>query len=281
MKIGQFNVFPLSDGTFRLDGGAMFGVVPKILWERHEPADHNNRIPLCLGSLLIRTPKGHNVLVDTGLSSKYDKNKKFLDVYCVERPKTLRDELKNHALSAQDIHMVINTHLHFDHAGGDTEFNADGRPEPTFSRAKYLVQKEEWEDAQSPHERNKASYLPENFAPLDEAKVLELVQGEYEIEPGLSVIRSGGHTRGHQCVKIESEGQTAIFLGDLIPTRSHLPLPFIMGYDLYPVDTLEAKRSILGEAAEKDWILIFQHDVRQRASKLALVDGRYVAKGEV
>lgn len=279
MKIGRFEVFPLSDGSFRLDGGAMFGTVPKALWSRQEHADENNRIPLALGCLLIKTPRGHNVLVDTGLSSKYERNAKFLKIYCVERPVTLRDRLKEQGLAPADIHLVINTHLHFDHAGGNTEFDESGKPVPAFPKARFVIQKEEWEDACSPHERNQASYLEENYAPLEDCHAVDFVAGEYEIEPGLKVIRSGGHTRGHQCVMIESEGQTAVFLGDLIPTRSHLPLPYIMGYDLYPVDTLESKRRILGEALAKDWTLIFQHDVGQRHSKVALADGRYVATG--
>ncbi|MBI4376797.1 MAG: MBL fold metallo-hydrolase [Elusimicrobia bacterium] len=280
MKFGRFELFPLSDGFFRLDGGAMFGTVPKTLWCRHEPADEHNRIPLCLGSLLIKTPKGRHVLVDTGLSSKYERNAKFNDIYRVERRVTLRDELKGLGLLPGDVDLVINTHLHFDHAGGDTEYSDEGKAVPAFEKARYLMQKEEWEDANHPHERNKASYMEENFAPLQDYRRLELVSGDYEIEPGLKVLRSGGHTRGHQCVMVESEGETAVFLGDLIPTSSHLPLPYVMGYDLYPLDTLEAKRSLLAEAREKNWTLIFQHDVRRRHAKIDLVDGKYVAKVE-
>lgn len=277
MNIGRFEVSLLSDGLFALDGGAMFGTVPKFLWERSIPADSMNRIPLALGALLIKTPKGKNVLVDTGLSSKYDKRPKFIKIFQVVRETTLRDDLKKHGLDRSDIDLVINTHLHFDHAGGNTEFDDAGTPLPAFPKAKYLIQKEEWEDANAPHERNKASYMAENFAPLEDGKVLELVSGEYEIEPGLKVVRSGGHTRGHQCVMIESEGQTAVFLGDLIPTRSHLPLPYIMGYDLYPVDTLECKRSMLGKAATEGWTLLFQHDVKKRHGKVKNIDGKYLA----
>lgn len=276
ITLGRFTAEPLSDGTFRLDGGAMYGTVPKNLWERHEHADEKNRIPLSLGVLLLRTPSGHNILVDTGLSSKYDSNVKFNRIYSVERT-PLRDQLQARGLSPSDIHLVINTHLHFDHAGGDTEW-LEGRLRPAFPNARYLIQKDEWQDAQHPHERSQASYMEENFAPLEEHKVLELVRGEYEIEPGLKVIRSGGHTRGHQCVVIESEGQTGIFLGDLIPTRSHVPLPYIMAYDLYPMDTLECKRKFYAEAVEKDWTLIFQHDVGRRHAKLGVQDGRYYAK---
>lgn len=280
IKVGRFEAFPLSDGRFKLDGGAMFGVVPKRLWDRHDPADADNRIALNLGALLIRTPRGRNVLVDAGLSSKYDRNRKFLDIYAVDRPRTLREEMAELGVLPKDIRLVINTHLHFDHAGGDTEFGEGGLPAPAFPSARYLIQKNEWEDAQHPHERNKASYLDENYAILEERRLLELVDGEYEIEPGLTVIRSGGHTRGHQVVKIASEGETAIFLGDLIPTGSHLPLPYIMAYDLFPLGTLETKRALLKRALDEGWTLIFQHDVRRRSCKLGFKDGRYFAKSD-
>lgn len=276
MKFGALELFLLSDGRFRLDGGAMFGVIPKVLWSRAEHADERNRVGLALGCLLIRTPSGRNVLVDTGLSSKYDRNEKFRQIYAVERAMTLRDSLRELGLGPADIHLVVNTHLHFDHAGGDTELDEGGRPVPQFPGARYIVQKEEWEDACNPHERNQASYLPENFEPLQDAKVLELVTGEFELEPGLKVIRSGGHTRGHQCVLVESEGRTAIFLGDLIPTRAHLPLPWVMAYDLYPLDSLEAKRGILDRARERDWLLLFQHDPLQRAGYLREIEGKTV-----
>ena len=277
MRIGRFDVIPVADGTYRLDGGAMYGTVPKTLWCRHEQPDEQNRIALLLGALLIRTPRGQTVLVDAGLSSKYERDPKFLKIYRVERRTTLRDELKHLSLAPSDIDVVVNTHLHFDHAGGDTEYGENGKLAPTFPKARYLIQKLEWEDATHPHERNAASYLQENFAPLDDGRRLELVDGDYELEPGLKVLRSGGHTRGHQCVLIESEGRKAIFMGDLIPTRAHVPLPYIMGYDLYPLDTLEAKRSLLARAAQEDWTVFFQHDVGRRHAAIRNVDGRYVA----
>jgi len=269
IKVGRFQAAPLSDGVFRLDGGAMYGTVPKTLWCKHEQVDEKNRIPLALGCLLIKTPRGRNVLVDTGLSSKYDANGKFTSIYAVERKKTLRDELREQGLAPEDVHFVVNTHLHFDHAGGDTEV-FDGKLKPQFPNARYLIQKDEWEDANHAHERNRASYLEENFAPLQDAGVLELVDGDFELEPGLKVSKSGGHSRGHQVVMLESEGEKAIYLGDLVPTRAHVPLPFIMGYDLYPVDTLERKRQYFK--------LIFQHDVGRRHAKLGLQDGRYYAR---
>jgi glyoxylase-like metal-dependent hydrolase (beta-lactamase superfamily II) len=274
VKLGRFELEALSDGTFRLDGGAMYGVVPKVLWEKQAHCDHRNRIPLSLGCLLIRTPKGHNVLVDTGLSDKYEDDPKFVNMYAVERKKSaLFEELKNRGLAPSDIHLVINTHLHFDHCGGNT-VREDGRERPAFPKAKYIIQKDEWADATHPHERNKASYLEENFASLEDSKRLELVDGEFEIEPGLKVLRSGGHTRGHQCAVVESEEKGAIFFGDLIPTRSHVPLPWIMGYDLFPLDTLESKRRLLGLAREKNWLLMFQHDPGKRSGYLKTVEGR-------
>ncbi len=278
VQLGGFEIFLLSDGSFRLDGGAMFGVVPRTLWERTDPPDERNRIPLALGCLLIRTPKGRRVLVDTGLSSKYDANPKFLKTYAVDRSRTLRHDLAALGVSPDDIDLVVNTHLHFDHAGGDTEIDSAGKVVLQFPKARYVIQKEEWEDAQAPHERNRASYLPENFEPLDDFKALELVSGEFEIEPGLKVLRSGGHTRGHQCVMIESEGRKAVYFGDLIPTMSHVPLPYIMGYDLYPVHTLEAKRGLLERALKENWLLLFQHDPRHRIGILEQVEGRTVVR---
>ncbi|MBI4063009.1 MAG: MBL fold metallo-hydrolase [Elusimicrobia bacterium] len=275
LKIGRFKVEPLTDGTFRLDGGAMFGVVPKALWCRHHPADENNRIDLALGCLLVKTPKGHHVLVDTGLSDKYEQDAKFKKIYAVNRPSTLFDALKERGLTPEDIDVVINTHLHFDHCGGNT-VRQDGHEKPTFPKAKYIIQAAEWEDANHPHERNQASYLEENFGCLQKAKLLELVDGEFEVEPGLKVLRSGGHTRGHQCALVESEGQGVLFLGDLVPTRSHVPLPWIMGYDLYPMDTLEQKRHLFKLARERDWLLVFQHDPKQVMGHLRQSDGREV-----
>jgi glyoxylase-like metal-dependent hydrolase (beta-lactamase superfamily II) len=275
--VGRFEVTPVADGTFRLDGGAMYGVVPKSLWCRHEHPDEKNRIPLLLGALLIKSPRGRHYLVDAGLSSKYEKDPKFLSIYAVDRQVTLRDELKALGLAPADISGVINTHLHFDHSGGDTELDERGTPAPAYPNARYFIQKLEWQDATHPHERNEASYQQANFAPLDDGKVLELVDGDYEIEPGLKVVRTGGHTRGHQCVFIESEGQKAMYMGDLIPTRAHVPLPYIMGYDLFPLDTLEAKRGLLRQAQDEDWTLIFQHDVGRRSAKIRSHEGRYAA----
>ncbi len=257
MKFGQFEIYPVVDGRFRLDGGAMFGVVPKVLWERCCPADEQNRIELALNCLLIRA-HGKNILVDTGLGGKQDE--KFRKMFAVERRPTLQESLKAVGIEPADIDMVINTHLHFDHAGGNTMKGEDGKLKPAFPRAKYLIQAGEFEDGVHPSERTKASYRPENIVPVADHDRWELLDGETEILPGISVVVTDGHTRHHQGVKIESEGKIAFYLGDLIPTVSHLPLPYIMGYDLFPLQTLEAKRRILDKAFEQQWLLLFEHD---------------------
>lgn len=257
MKLGQFEIHPVTDGQFRLDGGAMFGVVPKTMWERCCPADEHNRIALNLTCLLIRA-HGKNILVDTGLGSKQDA--KFQKMFVVERNPTLAESLKQHGLGAEDIHMVINTHLHFDHAGGNSMRNEAGSIVPTFPKATFFVQAGEYEDAVNANERTKASYRTENFGPISDHNRWELLNGDTELAPGVSVVVTKGHTRYHQGVKIQSEGKTAFFLGDLIPTVSHLPLPYIMGYDLFPMQTLEAKRWLLDRAFQEEWLLVFEHD---------------------
>ena len=258
MKLGAFDIQPVTDGRFRLDGGAMFGVVPKILWEKCCQPDEQNRIALGLNCLLIRAGR-KNILVDTGLGDKEDA--KFQEMFAVERIPTLRDSLKMQGLAPEDIHMVVNTHLHFDHAGGNT-VRENGAIVPTFPRAKYFVQGGEYEDAARANERTRASYRRENFTPVAHVDQWEFMDGETELVPGVSVVVTEGHTRHHQSIKIESEGQIAFYLGDLIPTVSHLPLPYIMGYDLYPLQTLETKRWVLDRALSENWLLVFEHDPR-------------------
>ena len=257
MKLGAFEIFPVSDGRFALDGGAMFGVVPKVLWERCCPVDELNRIPLSLTALLIRA-HGKNILVDTGLGAKEDD--KFRSMFAVERTPTLRASLKRLGLYPDDIDFVINTHLHFDHAGGNTIKAEDGTVRPAFSKARYVIQHGEFEDAARANERTRASYRHENFVPVERLNQWEFLYGDTELVPGVKAIVTAGHTRWHQSIKIESEGKVAFFLGDLIPTVSHLPLPYIMGYDLFPIQTLETKRWVLDRAFEEEWLLLFEHD---------------------
>ena len=273
MKLGAFDIYPVTDGRFRLDGGAMFGVVPRVLWEKCCPADELNRIELALNPLLIRA-HGKNILVDTGLGAKTDE--KFNKMFAVDRTPPLYDSLKTLGLAPEDFHMVINTHLHFDHCGGNTHQDNGHGIVPAFPKAKYLIQRGEYEDALLPNERTKASYRQENFAPIAHVHQWEFLEGDTELLPGLSVMVTHGHTAHHQAVKIESEGKVAFYLGDLIPTVSHLPLPYIMGYDLYPLQTLETKRKVLDQAFQENWMLIFEHDPRVQMGYVKKdIEGKY------
>ena len=272
MKIafGQLELLPLFDGFFRLDGGAMFGVVPKPLWERRAPADARNRIHLGLRPLLVRGER--TVLIDAGIGDKMDE--KSVDIYGIDRSEHLQSSLRRAGVRPQDVDVVLATHLHFDHAGGFTIIGDDARPVPTFPRARYLIRRDEWLDATHPHERNRASYLPENFVPLDAAGVIDLTEGDQEIMPGVRVVRTGGHTMHHQMVIIESSGRTAVFAADLMPTAAHVDAPWIMGYDLYPMDTLAFKRTFLREAIDHEYLILFEHDPRIVAGYIRHRDGR-------
>ncbi|HJS57761.1 MAG TPA: MBL fold metallo-hydrolase [Vicinamibacteria bacterium] len=271
IALGDIRVHVLSDGGFALDGGAMFGVVPRVVWERTDPPDEKNRVRLALNVALIES-RGERVLVDTGVGDKWGARER--EIYRIDRSSSLLAGLARLGVRPEDIDIVINTHLHFDHAGGNTRA-IEGRVVPTFPRARYVVQLGEWEDATRPHERSRASYLDENYVPLAEARQLHTVQGEVDVVPGVRVVPVGGHTAYHQMVVVESEGQTLAIPTDLVPTVSHLPLPFIMGYDLFPVGTLEAKRRILGRAVEERWRLLFYHDPRIQVATIRKEQDRY------
>ena len=270
MILGELELISLTDGTFRLDGGAMFGVVPKPLWERRMPADARNRIFLGMRPLLVRGDR--TMLIDAGIGSKMDA--KSVEIYDIDRSHNLIDSLAAVGVSPRDIDIVLATHLHFDHAGGFTTRDESGRLVPTFPSARYVVRTGEWDDAAHPHERNRASYVEENFKPLADFGVLDLVAGNDTIMPGVRVVRTGGHTMHHQIVVIESAGETAIFAADLMPTTAHVDAPWIMGYDLYPMDTLRFKRTFIREAISHEYLIFFEHDPKIAAGFIRESDGR-------
>ena len=263
-KIGALTVHAIQAGGQKLDGGAMFGVVPKPLWEKQISADERNRIQMGMRCLLIEHPSGL-ILIDTGAGNKEDE--KFRNIYGLENEGAdgltmLEDGLAQLGVRPADIVMVINTHLHFDHAGGNTRFGKDGEVEISFPNATYIVKRGEYEYATHTNERTAASYFERNYTPIEAAGKIEFVSREKEIVKGVRVIPTPGHTPFHQSILIESAGQRAFYLGDLVPTAAHLPLPWIMGYDVEPLVTLETKRRILKQAMEENWLVIFEHDAK-------------------
>jgi len=264
--VGRLKCHALEGGTQRLDGGAMFGVVPKPLWERRMPADERNRIPLALRCLLVEHDDGL-LLIDTGIGNKEDE--KFRGIYGVENDgqggrTQLEDALGELGYGPRDIRWVINTHLHFDHAGGDTWRDPSGKLAPAFPKAQYVVQRRELEFARHTNERTAGSYLAHNF----EGVPFTLLDGESEPVPGIRCLPTPGHVPYHNSVLIESAGERACFLADLVPTSAHLPLPWIMGYDLEPLVTLESKRQLYRRAEGEGWLLVFEHDPAVVAGRL-------------
>ena len=262
LTLGALKIHAIQGGAQALDGGAMFGVVPKPLWERVIPADARNRIPLGMRCLLVEHDVGL-VLIDNGAGNK--ETEKFLEIYGIENGgadgRTLiEDGIKSLGHRLEDVALVIDTHLHFDHAGGNTFRDRDGRILPAFPKARYIVQRGEYEWARRPNERTAASYFPHNFEPIKERGLFDFVEGDREVVSGIHVRRTPGHTPHHQSVLLESGGERAFYPADLVPTSAHLPLPWIMGYDVEPLVTLETKRTYLRQAAEEKWLVVFEHD---------------------
>jgi glyoxylase-like metal-dependent hydrolase (beta-lactamase superfamily II) len=274
MKLGELEFHILNDGTFRLDGGAMFGVIPRPMWERVAAPDERNRILMAMNSLLIRAG-GKRILVETGAGDKWDEKRR--DIYAIDGPPRLPDQLAAHGVSPEQIDVVINTHLHFDHCGWNTR-RVDGRVVPTFPNARYVVQRGEFEHARKPTERDRASYLAENFVPIQESGQWWLLDGDQEIVPGVNVVRAPGHNADMMCVRLSGGGQTAVLLADLVPTTAHLPPAWIMGFDLYPMTTLENKKKWIAEIVRRGWIALFAHDRNVRAARLHDKDGKVAAE---
>lgn len=281
MRLGEFELTPLLDGYFRLDGGAMFGVVPKTLWEKRAPADERNRITMAMRPLLVRPSTrsgqvGPLMIIDAGAGDKMDA--KSAGIYGFDRTENLDVTLARAGVAPDEIEIVLASHLHFDHAGGFTVRDEEGAIRPKFPRARYVISRGEWDDATHPHERNRASYFAENYVPLHEAGVVDFIERDVEVAPGIRVRRTGGHTRFHQIVQIESNGQTAVFAADLMPTTAHVDVPWIMAYDLYPMETLEFKRVFVKEAIEREYIIFFEHDPSVAAGYIREKNGRPVVE---
>jgi glyoxylase-like metal-dependent hydrolase (beta-lactamase superfamily II) len=278
-QVGDIRIHALAAGLLRLDGGAMFGVVPKPLWERQIPADERNRIVLAMRCLLVET-RDALLLIDTGAGNK--ESAKFIDIFGLDNlpadsaryATRLEEALAAAGHGIDDIDIVVDTHLHFDHAGGNTRRNADGAIELAFPRARYVVQRGEYEWAHIRNERIQASYLPHNFEPVMQAGRFDLVDGDNEIVPGVRLLKTPGHTPHHQSVIVRSGGETACYLADLVPTSAHLPLPWTMGYDVEPLVTLETKRRLLQQARDEQWLLVFEHDPLVAWGRLSARDER-------
>lgn len=273
MKLGQLEFHVLVDGYLGLDGGAMFGVIPKPMWEKKIPSDARNRIKLAMNCLLIRAG-GKTILVETGAGDKWDAKRR--DIFALDGPH-LTERLLDYDLHPQDIDIVINTHLHFDHCGGNTRIEKD-KVVSAFPHARYVVQRGEFEHAKNPSERDRASYFLENYAPLEPAGKWSLLVDDRTIAPGVELIRVPGHTANMQCVKLTGGDKTAFFFADLVPTTAHLGLPWIMGYDLYPLTTLENKKRWIPEAIQEGWIALFAHDAKVQAAYLRERDGKWEAE---
>ncbi len=270
MLLGDLMMHSLCDGFFGVDGGAMFGVVPRPAWQKLQPPDEGSRIRLALRPLLIINGTAR-VLVDCGIGDKSDPD--FADACRVERTDTIDASLARAGLRADDITHVILTHLHFDHCGGATRIES-GRVVPRFSKARHYVQRAEWQLAVSPNHRSRAAYLTEDFVPVKEAGLLEVVEGDFMPVPGIEVKLVPSHTPGLQVVFARSGGRTALFWSDLLPTQSHIATPYIIGYDVLPLETMNAKERLVAQAVAEQWLCFPAHDAEVAAGTLADVDGR-------
>ncbi len=271
VDLGTFRLYPLVDGFFHLDAGGLFGIVPKTIWGRTWAVDDRNRLRIAARSLLVQTGD-HWVLIDTGNGDKFDD--KYKEIYGIEGPPALEQQIREVGITPEDIDVVINSHLHFDHAGGNTKKDAKGDWIPAFANARYVVQRGEYHFATHLNERTRGSYRIDDYVALEQQGLFDFQDGDASIVPGVKVVRSGGHSPYHQCVLLESGSNKAFFLGDLVSTRANLAYAYISAFDLEPLVTLEKKKEYMTRAAAEDWLLFFVHDPDIACSKILIQDGR-------
>jgi glyoxylase-like metal-dependent hydrolase (beta-lactamase superfamily II) len=265
MKFGKFEIFSIVENSFKIDGGAMFGVVPKIIWQKFNPPDHNNLVKLDINLLLIKTD-GENILIDAGIGDALSERQR--KIFGVESASGLKKRLSELDLTPEDINLVILTHLHADHAGGVIRLDKEGRKIPRFPNARHVVQIKEWEEAMHPDERTSVTYFTSNLKILEQEKLLELIDGEDEVATGIRLVNTGGHTPGHQAVLIEDGKNKILWAGDIIPSTHHLKIPYVASVDLFPRETMEQKRKFLQMCLDDGWTLAFDHDLKVKLGKL-------------
>ena len=279
MQIGNYKLYSVQTGLFRLDGGAMFGVVPKPLWSRTNPADDSNRIDMCMRSLLL-VSDDKKIMIDNGVG--YKLSKKLNEIYGVDHSMfTLENELKQIGFSTEDITDLIVTHLHFDHAGGSTKRDENGNLQLMFPNAVHHVQKRHWEWGQNPSERDQASFFPDNYNLIKEKGQLNLFDGDSKFDEQISLHVVNGHTPAMQLVTVTDDKNTLLFTADLFPTTSHIPLPYIMGYDLFPLTTLDEKKKFLPKIANENWLLFFEHDAFTETCRVIATDRGYIVTNKL
>jgi glyoxylase-like metal-dependent hydrolase (beta-lactamase superfamily II) len=273
MQLGDYRVEIIPDTEFHLDGGAMFGVIPRNLWARVCPPDDQNRIRMNMNCVFVDTGKD-KILIETGIGEKW--SSKLTSMYGIDRRQALSETLKEKTgIDKDEITIVVNTHLHFDHAGGNTALAESGNVVPTFKNARYFVSQAELDHAENPGERDRASYLSENWKPLLDSGQLEGREANYEVVPGLTMETWPGHNRSMQCWRLQSGSETVFGFADLVPMRAHVKLPWIMGYDLYPVETLESKKKLLPQAANEGWLCLFYHEPENPLCRLVIEDDKF------
>lgn len=276
MIFGDYRIETISDTEFRLDGGAMFGIVPRVVWEKVCPPDEFNRIRLQTNCLFIETPT-EKIIIETGIGEKW--TEKQTQIYGIFRKKSFAETLfEKTGCRTSDISIVVNTHLHFDHCGGNTIYNSKGEAVPQFPNARYFVSESELNHAEHPNERDRASYISENWKPLEESRQLELKPDNYEVVEGLTMRQTRGHNANMQTACLRRGGETLFCFADLVPTRHHLPLAWVMGFDLFPTETVANKKRLLSLAVEENWLCLFYHNYEHPLYRLANKEGKLFAQ---